>query len=133
MQPPGKIPDGRRTAPPPNHRFGNGGWRVNRARVTRFETRADEFAREQAPVLSPEQSIIAEQQAHARASNLASAARRLAVRGVDAKSLEAQGVASVALGAPTGEGRPDPAAPGAAPSEAVMSIITAIVNALPPR
>jgi hypothetical protein len=108
--------------------------RVRPARCAHaIETRAAEFAREQAPLLSPEQSIIAEQQARERAGNFGSAARRLAVSGVDAKSLEAQGVASVALSAPAEEPRPETAAPGSVPSEAVMSIINAIVNARAPQ
>jgi hypothetical protein len=110
---------------------------TGRARPARcaqaIETRAAEFAPEQASVLSPEQSIIAEQQARERAGNFSNAARRLAVSGVDAKSLEAQGVASVALGGPAEEARPTPARPGAAPSQEVMSIINAIVNAPAPR
>lgn len=97
-----------------------------------IETRAAEFSRQPAQ-LSPEQSIMAEQQARERTGNFGSAARRLAASGADADSPEAQGVASVALSRPAEVARPNPAVPEAGPSEAVMSIINAIINAPQPR
>jgi hypothetical protein len=98
-----------------------------------IETRAAEFSRQPPIQLSPEQSIMAEQQSRERTGNFGSAARRLAASGADADSPEAQGVASVALSRPAEVAKPNPAAPETGPSEAVMSIINAIINAPPPR
>ena len=96
-----------------------------------IETRAAEFTRRDPAPLSPEQRIIVEQQARERGGSFGDAARRLAANGDDARSLEAQGVASLVLRAPPAE--PKPAKPDAdpAPSEAMTAIVNAIVNAAP--
>ena len=92
-----------------------------------IENRAAEFARSDAPSLSPEQRIIVNQQLRERVG-MSEAARRLAASGRDADSIEAQGVASVVLAAPPpGPVRDQPKDDPAATAQ-MQALINALVN-----
>ena len=97
-----------------------------------IENRAAEFARREPQPLSPEQRIIAEQQLRDRAQTISGAAKRLAVTGEDADSIEAQGVASVVLRRPPEEPRDKPKDEPAA-SDQLQAIVNAIVGSPPPN
>jgi hypothetical protein len=93
-----------------------------------IENRSAEFARREAPELSPEQRIIVDQQLRERPPGIGEAARRLAASGNDAQSMEAQGVASVVLAPPppvpeTGLPKDDPTA-----TPQMQAIINAIIG-----
>ena len=92
-----------------------------------IENRSAEFARKEPQPLSPEQRIIAEQQSRERALTVDSAARRLAVSGEDADSIEAQGVASVVLRRPPEETRNKPKDQPLA-ADQLQAIVNAIVG-----
>ena len=98
-----------------------------------IETRAAEFTRRAPAPLSPEQRIIVEQQARERSVSFSSAARRLAVNADDARSIEAQGVASLVLGAPSPEPRRETPVEDPAASEQFNALVNAIVNQPPQR
>ncbi len=98
-----------------------------------IENRAGEFTRRDTTPLSPEQRIVMEQQLRERSAGLSSAARRLAANGDDAWSMEAQGVASVVLGAPSGEPKRDKSDDDPAASEQMKAIVNAIVNQPAPQ
>jgi hypothetical protein len=83
--------------------------------------------------LSPEQRIIAEQQLRERTGKFGGAARRLAVNGSDAESMEAQGVASVVLRAPPAEPKRDKPEQDPAAAEQLNAIVNAIVNRPSPQ
>lgn len=93
-----------------------------------IESRSAEFARREAPTLSPEQRIIVDQQLRDRLPGVGEAARRLAASGDDAQSMEAQSVASVVLAPPppgpeAGLPKDDPTA-----TPQMQAIINAIVG-----
>lgn len=93
-----------------------------------IENRAAQFSRREAPVLSPEQKLLADQQTRESAADFEQAARRLAKSGQTDNSLESLGVASVVLASPgeppkKAENPDDPAQ-----SEAAQALINAIVN-----
>lgn len=91
------------------------------------ENRAAEFQRKQAPPLSPEQRILIGDEALERAG-LANVVRRLASSGGDTSSLEAQGVASIALKSPEEKPRPKDPAVEQATGSALESVVNAILN-----
>jgi hypothetical protein len=92
-----------------------------------IENRSAEFARKEPQPLSPEQRIIAEQQSRDQAQTVGSAAKRLAVTGEDADSIEAQGVASVVLRKPPEEPRDKPRTEPLA-ADQLQAIVNAIVG-----
>jgi hypothetical protein len=93
-----------------------------------IENRAAEFARRERAPLSPEQRIIIEQQARERSGSFSDAARRLAVSGDDTESIEAQGVASIVLGAPAPKSRNETPAQDPAAADQLDAIVNAIIN-----
>lgn len=100
----------------------------NRKCADVIENRAAQFSRREAPVLSPEQKLLADQQTRESAADFEQAARRLAKSGQTDNSLESLGVASVVLSSPgeppKKEENPDDPAQG----EAAQALINAIVN-----
>jgi hypothetical protein len=98
-----------------------------------IETRAAEYTRREPAPLSPEQRIIVEQQARERSGSFSSAARRLAANGDDARSIEAQGVASLVLGAPPVEPKRERPAEDPAATEQLNAIVNAIINQPAPQ
>ena len=96
---------------------------------TVIETRAAEFQKAPPPELSPEQRIILEQASRDRLG-FDGAARRLAGKGDDRNSMEAQGVASIALkGAQPEPKKPEPVKEPISPEAAAL--INAIVGQAP--
>lgn len=96
-----------------------------------IENRAAEFNRSEAPVLSPEQRLLRDQQLRESATDFEQAARKLAKTGESDDSLESLGVAAVALRAqpaPTTDEEPEDSAQG----EATAAIINALVNGSSP-
>lgn len=93
-----------------------------------IENRAAQFSRREAPVLSPEQKLLADQRTRESAADFEQAARRLAKSGETDNSLESLGIASVVLGSPAAppKKREEPDDP--AKSEATQAIINAIVS-----
>ena len=98
-----------------------------------IETRASEFARRDNGSQSPEQRIIMEQQLRERSGSVGGAARRLAAKGDDAQSMEAQSVASVVLGAPPAEPKRGKPIDDSAATEQLTAIVNAVINQPPPQ
>lgn len=96
-----------------------------RACAAVIERRAAQFGRAATPVLSPEQRILIGDRALQQAG-IDGAARRLAISGEDAKSEEAQGLASVVLTAPPEPRKPEEKDP--ALGEAEAAIVNAVLN-----
>jgi hypothetical protein len=95
-----------------------------------IENRAAEFRRSEAPTLSPEQRILIGD-ASVERLGVDDAARRLAISGDDADSIDAQGVAFIVLRRPPEppKKKEDPAAAQA--EEAAAAIANSILN--PPQ
>ena len=89
-----------------------------------MENRAAEFRRRTAPSLSPEQRILIGDEAR-EASGVEGAARRLAINGEDAESMDAQSVAAIVLRKP-----PEPAKDKEEPAKDQTEAAAALVNAL---
>jgi hypothetical protein len=100
-----------------------------------IEDRAAEYARREAPTLSPEQRILIEQRRPSGPNDVKAEARRLSATGTGSELPELQGIASIVLRSGTGGAEPAPTdRAGAARTDAIVKAVLEQggVNAPPP-
>jgi hypothetical protein len=96
-----------------------------------IESRAEEYAREQPPELSPEQRLLIDQQWGPGAADVAETARRLARAGVPDGSTDSLGIAATVLQPPQSAGGEDDKSNNAAGNPMVQAIIQMMTEAPP--